>query len=184
VVKADEVVPGTNFTYTSRTTHDNKEHVHICRVLFKGSDSVFFDAYWPTLNKWTFEPARKNLVFYRYPISTFENVEITGFSEISSTLLEKLYIHEPEVLFRVEKGAFMKRDFKSVPVYAKSSHITFLSSGPKGGWQKKVVVETTGKSSVDILSTIRELQNPEFIEGDGLRLHRAGLSGGFPSYCF
>ncbi|MBU6204945.1 MAG: hypothetical protein KJS45_06155 [Bacteroidetes bacterium] len=54
---------GDIFYYDSYTSYDGKIHHHKCSVLFVGSESLFYDAWWEGINKWTFVPVRKQLAY-------------------------------------------------------------------------------------------------------------------------
>ncbi|MBS1655660.1 MAG: hypothetical protein JSU05_12490 [Bacteroidetes bacterium] len=177
---------GDIFNYDSYTAHDDKTHHHKCRVLFVGSESLFYDAWWEGINKWTFVPVRKRLAYYRFPLTILNkliNLTFKGFEPIDKKSADKLFLNSPEVLLRTTKESISKNESDDTLVEVNSDMIAFIPIGPKGGTLKPVLFDSTQLTKASLTKKVLEHQNLGFIHTDNIILHRVGLDGGVPSYC-
>ena len=176
---------GDIFHYDSYTSHDGKTHHHKCRVLFVGSESIFYDAWWEDINKWTFVPVRKRLAYYRFPVAILDkltNLAFNGFEPIDEKSLGKLFLNSPEVLLRTTKEMISKNESDETTIEVHSDMIAFIPIGPKGGAQKALFLDSKSLTKAKLLKKVLEHQNLDFIETDKIVLHRVGLDAGVPSY--
>ncbi|MBN8789039.1 MAG: hypothetical protein J0I84_18300 [Terrimonas sp.] len=177
---------GDIFYYDSYTAHDDKIHHHKCRVLFVGSESIFYDAWWEGINKWTFVPVRKRLAYYRFPMTILHrltNLTFNGFEPIDENSANKLFLNSPEILLTTTKDTISKSESDETSIEVNSNSIVFIPIGPKGGTLKPVLLDSTQMTKVSLIKKVLEHQNLDFIHADNIILHRVGLDGGVPSYC-
>lgn len=177
---------GDIFYYDSYTAHDGKTHHHKCRVLFVGSECLFYDVWWEGINKWTFVPVRKRLAYYRFPLTTLHkltNLTFNGSEPIDKKSADKLFLNLPEVLFRTTKKNISKDEWDDIPVEVNSDTIAFIPFGPKGGVLKPVLLASNQLTAALLTKKVLEHQNLDFIPTDDIVLHRVGLDSGVPSYC-
>jgi hypothetical protein len=176
---------GDIFHYDSYTPYDGKIHHHKCRVLFVGSESLFYDAWWEGINKWTFVPVRKQLAYYRFPVTILDrltNLSFNGYEPIDEKSLGKLFLNSPEVLLSTTKEMISKNECDETIIEVHSDKIAFIPIGPKGGTQKPSIFDSKRLTKVKLLKNVLGLQNLDFIETNEIVLHRVGLYAGFPSY--
>lgn len=176
---------GDIFHYDSYTAHDDKTHHHKCRVLFVGSESLFYDAWWDGINKWTFVPVRKRLAYYRFPLTILHkltNLTFNGFEPIDEKSADKLFLNSPEILLSTTKKMISKNESDDTSIEVHSDTIAFIPIGPKGGALKPVLLDSTQLTKDWLTRRILEHQNLDLIQTDQIVLHRVGLDGGVPSY--
>jgi len=177
---------GDIFYYDSYTAHDDKTHHHKCRVLFVGSESIFYDAWWEGINKWTFVPVRKRLSYYRFPMAILHrltNLTFNGFEPIDKKNADKLFLNSPEVILRTTKEIISKCESDDTSIEVNSDSIAFIPIGPKGGTLKPVLLDSTQLTRDSLTKKVLEHQNLDFIHTDDIVLHRVGIDCGVPSYC-
>ncbi len=177
---------GDIFHYTSYTAHDDKTHHHKCRVLFVGSESLFYDTWWEGINKWTFVPVRKRLAYYRFPLTILHklsNLAFNGFEPIDEKSTDKLFLNSPEVLLSTTKEMISKNEIDDTSIEVHSDTIAFIPTGPKGGTLKPILLDCKRLTKDKLLNKVLEHQNLDFIQTNNIVLHRVGLDGGVPSYC-
>jgi hypothetical protein len=176
---------GDIFYYDTLTSHDGKTHRHKCRVLFVGTESIFYDSWSDALNKWTFVPVKKRLAYYRFPLTMLPkliNLYFNGSEAIDAKSAKKLYLNSPEILFSSTKEIISANKYDKTPVEANSDAIAFIPTGPNGGALKPVLLESDGLTQDGLIKFLLEHQNLAFIENPKIVLHRVGLHNGVPSY--
>lgn len=173
------------FYYDSHTSYDGKTHHHKCRVLFVGSESLSYDAWWDGLKQWTFVPVKKRLAYYRFPLTTLPklpNLNFIGSEPIDRISAEKLFLNSPEILFKSTKEMMFQSKSDRTLVEVNCNTIAFIPIGPKGGALKPVLLECTSLNLGMLTRFILEHQNLDFIAPHDIVLHRVGLHDGVPSY--
>ncbi len=179
----NSIKTGDIFYYDTYTTHDDKTHRHRCKVLFVGSENLFYDAWWDGLNKWTFVPVRKRLAYYRFPLTQLHKLNFDGFEAIDNKSANKLFLNSPEVLLNTTKEMLAKDAGDDTLLEVHSDTIVFIPIGPKGGTLKPIVLDSKPLTKGLVIKNVVELQNLDFIQTDNIVLHRVGLHNGVPSYC-
>jgi hypothetical protein len=177
---------GDIFYYDSHTSHDNKTHHHKCRVLFVGSESLFYDAWWEGINRWTFVPVRKRLSYYRFPLTILPkitNLTFSGSEAIDNKSADKLFLNSPEILLSTTKEMISTSESDKTLIEPHSDKIAFIPIGPKGGILTPILLDTKTLTKGLLTRRIIENQNLDFIENYKIVLHRVGLHSGVPSYC-
>ena len=176
---------GDVFYFETHTAFDGKTHGHKCRVLFVGTENLFYDAWWEALGRWTFVPVRKGLAYYRVPMKALDklaNLRFEGFEAIDEKSLGKLYVHSPEVLLRTTKEAIRKGEGGQERVEVHADAVALIPIGPKGGVLKAVQFDGKGLTRAGLMAKVLEIQNLDYIETSEIVLQRVGLEGGVPSY--
>lgn len=174
---------GDIFYFDTYTPHDNKTHRHKCRVLFVGTESIFYDAWWDGISKWTFIPVLKRFSYYRFPLNQLSRLKFDGFEPIDKRSADKLFLDSPEILLNVTKSEFKTAHLAKEPIKVYSDTIAFIPTGPKGGALKPILFESKELTKRLLIEKISEYQNLDFIQKDEVVLHRVGLHSGYPSYC-
>jgi hypothetical protein len=174
---------GDLFYYEDHVPHMDKIHKHRCRVLFVGVENIFYDAWWDTINKWTFVPVTKRLTYYRFPLTHLHRLTFNGFEGIDSKNADKLFLQSPEILLRTTKTEISNNLSDNRSIETHSGIIAFVPLGPKGGWLKPVLIDSKQLTEQTLLEKILENQNLNFIQSDEIVIDRIGLHSGVPSYC-
>lgn len=177
---------GDIFYYDSYTAHDGKTHHHKCRVLFVGSESLFYDAWWEGINTWSFVPVRKGLAYYRFPLTILpklSNLTFNGFEAIDTKSAGKLFLNAPEIILSTTKELILINERDETVIETQSGNIAFIPIGPKGGALKPVLFDSNALTKSSLIKKMLEHQNLDFIEKNKIVLHRVGLEKGVPSYC-
>jgi len=174
---------GDIFYYEDHLPQINKIHRHRCRVLFVGTENLFYDAWWETINKWTFVPVTKRLTYYRFPLAQFHRLTFNGFESIDPKSADKLFLQSPEILLRINKDEILKNQSDDRPIEVHSETISFVPIGPKGGWLKPVLFDSNPLTKGFLIDKVLENQNLDFIQTNDIVIDRIGLHGGVPSYC-
>lgn len=174
---------GSIFYYEDYLPHDNSTHKHKCRVLFVGSNAIFYDAWWEGISKWTFIPVRKNCIFYRFPMVAIDRLNFEGFEFIDDISVQKLYLDLPQILVSLNKSDLDIKANQKTLLNINSPQIALYAKGKKGGhWSEALHVSTDSLTLDNLVKQITSIQNLEYIPGDKIILERAGLSKGYPSY--
>lgn len=176
---------GDIFYYDTLTSHDGKSHRHKCRVLFVGSESLFYDSWWDGLNQWTFVPVKNRMAYYRFPLTTIpklSNLNFNGSEEIDKNTAEKLFLNSPEILFSSSKEMMSESQDDRTLIKVNSDSIAFIPIGSKGGALKPVLLDSRGLMQDALTKFILEYQNFDFIAPHKIVLYRVGLHKGVPSY--
>ena len=153
--------------------------------MFVGSESLFYDAWWEGINKWTFVPVRKRLTYYRFPLTHLHkltNLTFNGFEGIDQKSSDKLFLQSPEILLRVTKDEIYKNQDDNTQMDMHSETFVFIPTGPKGGWLKPISFNTKALTKGILINKILEHQNLEFIHNDEIVIDRIGLHSAVPSY--
>lgn len=174
---------GDIFYHNSYTAHDDKTHRYKCRVLFVGSENIFYDAWWDSINKWTFVPVRKQLAYYRFPLTQLQRLSFNGFEANDPKVMVKLFLKSPEILLTTTKNEFVEIQDNKRLIEVHSDAIAFIPIGAKGGTLKPILFDTKQLTEDFLKKKIVENQNLDFIQTKNIVVHRIGLYSGVPSYC-
>jgi len=176
---------GDIFYYDEYLAHNRETHQHKCRVLFVGSESLFYDAWWEGIDKWTFVPVKKRLTYYRFFLSDIlylTNLKFEGFEDIDIKSRNKLFLQSPEILLKTTKEEIYQKQGDDRIVDMHSETIVFVPIGPKGGWLKPVLIDARALTKGIIIEKILEHQDLDFIQNNDIIIDRIGLHSGVPSY--
>ena len=173
---------GDIFYYEDHIPGMSKAHRYKCRVLFLGTENLFYDSWWDVIDKWTFVPVRKRLTYYRFPLTQLHRLTFNGFEAIDSTSADKLFLQSPEILLRTTKKEISKSRSDNGPIEVHSEAFYFVPMGPKGGWLKPVFFNSKQMTTGILIEKVLENQNFDFIPMNEIVIDRIGLHRGVPSY--
>ncbi len=173
---------GDVFYYEDYTPHNNKTHRHKCRVLFVGSENLFYDVFSDGIDKWSFVPVSKRLCYYRFPLTHLHRLTFDGFEAIDPTSVAKLFLLSPEILLRTPKNKIYKSKSGNKKIRIHSETFYFIPTGPKEGWLKPILFDSKLLTNNFIIQKVLETQNLDFIQLDDIVIHRVGLHKGVLSY--
>ena len=174
---------GNIFYYDDYTPRNDKTHRHKCRVLFVGSENIFYDAWWDGINKWTFVPVSKRLSYYRLPLTQLGRLNFNGYEEIDQKSAAKLFLGSPEILLNFKKEDISQNQDGNKLIEVFSDIIAFVPIGSKRGKLKPILIDSKRLTKELLIKAISANQNLDFIHADNITVHRIGLHGGVPSYC-
>ena len=182
MTKLKDIKTGDIFYYDQINAISNSTITFKCRVLFVGSEWLYYDSWWDTLKEWTFVPVKKNIGFYSFPLTHFNKLTFDGFEAIDHKNLDKLFLKSPEIILDRTKDELKTSISDNSIIETFSSKIAFIPKGPKDGLLKPVYFESEKITVSILIKQILDSQNLDFVASDRIKISRVGLSGGFPSY--
>lgn len=174
------------------------------RVLAFDNFEVFYDCYWPSLDRWTFDNLRSRGYYYRTtPVSFLDGATFLHESPLSS---KEFQTFRPDLPFRVcrnRKINWTDIQYPKIEDYEQMLHhlgidlfedvilsipqLVLHPFGPKKGVVKPLVLEsenTVGFTCLDLLWKAHNAQAPyirQLLEG-GIGIHRLGHEKKMPAY--
>lgn len=182
MTKLEDIKLGDIFYYDQINLVTNKTITFKCRVLFVGTDWLYYDSWWDVIEEWTFVPVKKNMTFYSFTLKQFNKLTFEGFEPIDKKSIDKLFLSSPEIILDMDKDELEAHVSDNSIIETFTSKIAFLPKGPKSGVLKPVYFESEKITVGTLIKQILENQNLDFISSDRIKVSRVGLSGGFPSY--
>lgn len=182
-MKKQNIKTGDVFYYDTPTLDINKTHCHKCRVLFVGTENLFYDAWWEGIDKWSYVPVSKRLIFYRWPLNQLDKLTFQGSDPLDAKSADKLFLRSPEIILSIAKKDLKEGGQQNTFIQAFSEKIAFIPVGPKRGFLRPVFLDSSSLTLEVLTNFICEFQDLDFIFSDEIILERVGLHGGFPSYC-
>ena len=174
------------------------------RVLAFDEFEVFYDCYWPSIDKWTFGNLRSKGYYYRMTLQRF--LEDVKFIREQPLTVQELQTFRPELPFRVCRNKFLAwtdQQFSDTKVYSdfinlKGANVTkeivlpvhkivLHPYGPKSGAVKPSVIfskKEGGFSCLELLWNAHNLQSGHIREkqADGVGIYRLGHEKKMPAY--
>lgn len=185
--------------------YKTKFHPDPHRVIAFDNYEVFYDGYWPTLDKWTFSDSLNSKCFYYRTIPSVFLDSATFLREQPLTERESS-IFRPDLPFRICRNKqiqWMTNDFSDINLYKdfliknnfslsqeivlNVPEIVLHPYGPKGGGVKATKITASNKqgfTNSELLWHGQNLQSIHLKENskDGVGLFRLGHEKKIPSY--
>ena len=88
-MNVESIKTGDIFYYKQFLDLKNKTVIKKCRILFVGTENIFYDAWLDSINQWKCIPVKKRLAFNRFPLTHINNLDFNGYEEIDDISQQK-----------------------------------------------------------------------------------------------
>ncbi|WP_247658400.1 hypothetical protein [Micromonospora sp. U56] len=187
-MEAADIEPGAVF----RFPHDDRPN----RVLFRDSDVVMYDAWWPHLKAWGLADLaaikRQRISYYVTAVSTV--IEKATHLRTAPLTADELTVHRPDLPFAAVQDVAMTWSsgdagrVTDATAELSASGVYLLPFGPGGGTKAGVRVAADNGSAFAVGELFRKAQAVQarhlgdVLPGAGVGIYRSGLQRGLPAY--